>query len=515
VDLWGYLHAIRKRWWLLPAAIAVAMGLAALVTVRTPPEYATSTTFFVGTPNRGVADAYQGSLLSQQRVKSYATLLSGDRLAAVIARQPGVGLTTEEVQRRVKAQPIPNTVLLQATVTDRSRDRSKLIADVLARQFAQLVESLETPLPAGTPAGDAGAPGAVTVKIEVVAGPHLDPSPVSPRPLRNLSLAALLGLLLGTAIAVLREVTDSTVKTSESLHDLSGAPVLATIPHDSVAQKTPLITGSANRSPRAEALRQLRTNLRFVDVDRPVRLIVITSAVSGEGKSSTAVNLAVVFAEAGQRVLLIDADLRRPKLAEYLGIEGALGLTNVLAGGVEPEDVLQPWGSGVQVLPSGFLPPNPSELLASQQMADLMGAFRKRYDMVIIDSPPLLPVTDGAVLAASADGALLVARAAKTSNSQVAAALRALNAVNARLLGCVFNMAPGMTDEHSHYYYGHHHHSTAGLGMPQSVAETSDVRTVPIPASVPAKGTPVAIEDPIATAETANRSAVTAEKDTL
>jgi capsular exopolysaccharide synthesis family protein len=492
VELRDYLRAIRKRWWWLPAAVAVAAGVTAAITFRTPPQYATTTTFFIGTPNHGVADAYQGSLLSQQRVKSYANLLSGDRIAVIIAKQPGVGLSPEEVQKRITAQPIPETVLLQATVTDSSKQRSKVIADVMAAQFTKMVESLETPAVVGAPTPAAAA--TATVKVAVIAGPRLDPTPVSPRPARDLGLAVVLGLLMGAVAAVLREVTDNSVKSSEALQKLTGAPVLATMPQDAAASKAPLVTGGAARSARAEALRQLRTNLQFVDVDRPVRVMVVTSALPGEGKSSTATNLAVVFAEAGHRVLLIDADLRRPKVAEYLGLEGAVGLTNLLAGQAQPGDVIQRWSSGLWVLPSGFLPPNPSELLASQQMADLLDTFRQRFDVVIIDSPPLLPVTDGAVLATIADGALLVVRAAKTSHAQIAGALRALEAVNARLLGCVLNMVRGMKSEN--YYYGHDQRLASGKGRSRSVTEATNGRAARAsiaagpPSSVPAAPPP-------------------------
>ena len=222
-----------------------------------------------------------------------------------------------------------------------------------------------------------------------------------------------------------------------------------------------------SRTARAEALRQLRTNLQFVDVDQPVKTLVITSAIPGEGKSSTACNLALLFAETGRRVLLIDADLRRPRIADYFGLEGAVGLTTILAGRATPEDVVQPWSDGLWVLPSGFVPPNPSELIGSRHMADLLGGFREAFDMVILDCPPLLPVTDGAVAAARADGALLLARAGKTTSTQITAAVNALHKVDARLLGCVFNMVRsdgGDAYQYYNYRYSARDGSTGGRG---------------------------------------------------
>lgn len=442
MDLRDYIRVARKNWWIAVVAVAVALGLATLITVQTPPQYATTTTFFITTPNNGVSDAYQGGLFSQQRVKSYANLLTGDRLAKSIAAQPSLGLTADEIRGRITAQAVPETVLLEATVTDGSTERSALIAGAVAVQFKTLVELLETP------------PGqkVSSVKVEVVAGPELNEVPVSPRPLRNLALAALLGLLAGAGGAVLREVLDTTIKNGEALQALTAAPVLAAVPFDSDAKDGSLMLTAGGHSGRAEALRQLRTNLQYVDADRPIKTIVVTSAVSGEGKSSTSCGLAVLFAEAGQRVLIVDADLRRPRIAEYLGLEGGVGLTTVLVGKASVDDVLQRYGSDLWVLPSGFLPPNPSELLGSRHMADLLDDLQDKFDMIIVDCPPLLPVTDAAVVAARADGAVLLSRARKTTGAQVTMAAQALRSVDARLLGCVLNMVPAKGPD-AYYYY--------------------------------------------------------------
>jgi capsular exopolysaccharide synthesis family protein len=447
MDFLDYVRAMRRRWWLVVGATMAAVGLAVVVTMRTPPQYATSVTFFVTMPATGVSDAYQGDLFSQQRVKSYADLLTSDRLAQLVAGRAALeGLEPDGVRSRVSARPVPNTVLLRATVVDGSPERSRRIAEVLATEFISLVQALETPPGSATP----------SVKVELVGGPRLEPAPVSPRPARNLGLAVLLGLIAGSAAAVLREVLDTTVKSVEALRDVSASPVLGTVPYDGAARKAPLIVADRARSARAEAYRRLRTNLQFVDVDGPVRAIVVTSAVPGEGKSTTASNLAIAFGEAGKRVLLVDADLRMPRIAEYLGLEGAVGLTNVLAGLVPVADVVQQWGrGGLWVLPSGSVPPNPSELLGSQNMADLLVSLREDFDMVILDAPPLLPVTDAAIVAARCDGAVLVARYGRTSRSQIAGAMDALRAVDARVLGCLLNMLPPAGGDAYGYDYGY------------------------------------------------------------
>jgi capsular exopolysaccharide synthesis family protein len=473
MDLRDYLRAVRKRWWLVLGSVLVALGTAMLVTALTPPRYAASVTFFVNTQTTGVSDAYQGNLFSQQRVKSYVDLLASDRLAqAVVGSAPG--LTVGQVQSEISAQAVPDTVLLEATVTDRSRVRALQLTQELATQFISLVQMLETP------------PGhaAPTVRVEIVAGPKVAATPVSPTPARNAGLAVVLGIVAGVGAAALRESLDTTVKSAEALHELTGAPVLCAVPYDVRAKKAPLIIEGSAWSARAEALRQLRTNLQFVNVDQPPRTLVVTSAVPGEGKSTTACNLAIVFAEAGKRVILVDADLRRPRLASYLGLEGAVGLTNVLAGQAAVDDALQQWGgSGITVLPSGSVPPNPSELLGSRNMSDLLVALRGGFDIVIIDTPPLLPVTDAAVAASRVDGTVLVSRCGKTTAAQARDAAAALVAVGARVLGTVLNMAPGSGPRtYSYYDYGQHEapkHTTVPLGDQPTIVHQA-VGTAPV-----------------------------------
>jgi capsular exopolysaccharide synthesis family protein len=430
---------------LVLAALIVALSIAGTTNTLAVPQYAASATFFITTPSQGVTDSYQGGLFSQQRVKSYADLLTGEKLARALAQDKAIGLNAAEIRSRVKARAVPDTVLLEVTVTDGDPNRSERIAEALSAKFITLVQGLETPAGSTTPA----------VKVEVVAGPIVDPTPVSPRPMRNFVLAVLLGLLIGAAAAVLRELLDVTVKTAEVLREVADAPVLAVVPFDTGAKLAPLVVSSDSHAARAEALRHLRTNLQFVDVDQPVQVLVVTSAVPNEGKSTTAVNLAIAFAEAGRRALLIEADLRRPRVADYLGLEGAVGLSNVLAGQVAIEDVLQQWGShDLRVLPSGFVPPNPSELLGSRNMATLLETLRDEYDIIIVDTPPLLPVTDAAVVATNADGAVLVARWGKTSQARIKMALASLRAVDSRVLGCVLNMQPSK-GEAGYYYYAY------------------------------------------------------------
>jgi len=445
MDLRDYLRAVQKRWWLVLVAAVVVAGVAAAVTVLTPPRYAATVTFFISTRGTEVTQAFQGGQFAQERVKSYVDVLSSNRLAQAVVSDTAVGGDAEVVQSQVSAQVIPDTVLIEATVSDQDRARALRLAQSLAVQFPRLVARLETPPGSRVP----------TVGVQIIAEPRLADGPVSPQPVRNISLGVVLGLIVGVGAAALRESLDTTIRTPDALAAAASAPTLCCIPLDSAARSAPLITDGSGQSSRAEAMRQLRTNLQFVEVDRPLRSLVVSSAVPGEGKSTTACNLGIAFAEAGKRVIIVDADLRRPMVAEYLGLEGAVGLTNVLAGQAGVRDVIQPWGNNsLWVLPSGSIPPNPSELLGSDNMADLLTALTTSFDMIIIDTPPLLPVTDAAIMAAVADGCLLVSRHGKTTTTHVGTAAGALTAVGAKLHGCVLNMTPARrASTYSYYSY--------------------------------------------------------------
>jgi len=433
VDLHGYVQAVRKYWWLVLLMTGLCVGASIVLTYTATPQYESSVTFFVSTSANADGTALQADQYAQRRVNSYVGLLTSEKLAQSVIDNAHLDMTVSQVTGSIAAAADLNTVLLTATVTNSSPERSLAIATAISTQFGQMVAQLD----------NHGSPENANVVLNVVSGPTLNPVPVSPRKTLNIGLGVLLGLALGLAAAILREVLDNTVRSPQVLRTMSEAPVLGVIAADRGSKKSPLIVDNHARSVRAEAFRQLRTNLQFIDAARPVGVLVVTSSIANEGKSTTAINLAVSFSDSGRRVLLIEADLRRPRVAEYLDLEGAVGLTNVLVGQAAIDDVLQPWGrGGLTVLPSGTIPPNPSELMGSPLMAELIIQLRKSFDMIIIDTPPVLPVTDAAVASRLVDGVVLVVRYGKTTRNQVSTALRSLTAVDARVLGTVLTMSP-------------------------------------------------------------------------
>jgi capsular exopolysaccharide synthesis family protein len=258
----------------------------------------------------------------------------------------------------------------------------------------------------------------------------------------NYLLGILAGLVVGLALAALRELLDTSVRSDEQVA-AAGTGVLASVSRIRRSRPLPLIGGGRDRSILAEETRRLRTSLQYMQMDRPVKVIAVVSSEAAEGRSTVAMNLALAFAEAGHQTLLIDADLRRPQIAEYLGIEGAAGLSDVLAHQVDLDTALQTWGEQkLHVLASRSVPPHPSELLGSRQMADLVARLRSEFDIIILDTPPLRPVTDGVIAALLCDGAIVVVRNGRTSRAQLGYALQALRAVDVPVLGAVRNMVP-------------------------------------------------------------------------
>ncbi|BBY80082.1 polysaccharide biosynthesis tyrosine autokinase [Mycolicibacterium pulveris] len=442
-----FVKLLRTRWLIIFATVVVAVVGAVAVNLLTTPLYEASTRLFVSTSSGAtLADTYQGNRFSQERVISYTELLKGETLAQRTIDKLDLDMAAEELQDNVKASSKLDTVLINVSVLDESPVRARDIADALSDEFVVMVRELETP-PDGT------MPNA---RVVVEQRASIPDDPVTPKTTRNLAIGLLLGLLLGVGLAVLRDVLDNTIKDRENLEEVTGVGLVGSIPLDKERRKTPAISFESDNSLMAEALRKLRTNLQFLAVDNPPRVIVVTSSMPSEGKSTTAINIALALAEAENEVVLVEGDLRRPRIHKYLDLVGTVGFSSVLAGQTDLEESLQKTRfPRLTALASGVLPPNPSELLGSETAKKVLDELRGRFDYVIIDSSPLLAVTDAAILAASADGVLIMARHAHTKRDQLAHAVGSLRDVGAPLLGAVFTMTPTRgASSYSYRYYG-------------------------------------------------------------
>ena len=364
MDLRNFVRLLRDYWLLIGFVVILAGACSAMLTSRMTREYSASVTFYVSAQAAASNDpiaAYEGALFSQQEVQSYVNLLTGPRLAQAVIDDLRLPMSASALSGEVSAHLIPQTVLLTATVTDTSPHRAQAIAQAVGSQFVKLVGSLERP----------PGKGPAMVRVTVVAPATVPVAPVSPQPARNISIAVGLGLLAGIGLAALRRSLDTTVKSADQLTTITGGkPVLGSVPADHTARKRPLIADAASFGPRAEAFRKLRTNLQFLDVDAPHKVLLVTSPLPQEGKSSITCNLAIALAQSGKRVIVVEADLRRPRTASYLGLPGGAGVTSILLGSAEINDAAQSWGDDLfTVLASGPAAPNPSELLGSRRMS--------------------------------------------------------------------------------------------------------------------------------------------------
>jgi receptor protein-tyrosine kinase len=447
VELRDYLDVLRKQWALVTAVLLSTVALAALFTWQSTPQYASTTSLFISTSSADDSQAFQNSQFSLQRVKSYADLVRQGEIAERVIDRLELAESTKELREHISARAQLDTVILDITVTDPSPKRAQQIAATVADVFVGYVGELETP------------PGLdqATIKATVTDRADVPISPVSPQPVRNLVLGAILGLLLGAGAAVLRETLDTTITTARQLEEATGAPVIGEIPFDSTSGGAPLLSEIDAYSPRTESFRVLRTNLQFIDPDGEKKVFVITSAVPGEGKSTTACNLALALIEGGQRVALVEGDMRRPRISTYLQVVDTVGLTTVLIGRISLDEALQTTRHpGLTVLSSGKTPPNPAELLQSRQMISIIEELRASFDIVLIDAPPLLPVTDGALLASIVDGAILVVRHGHTHSEAIRRAVERLEGVGAKPLASVINMAPAKRGRYGYGYgYGY------------------------------------------------------------
>ncbi|MDR1212943.1 MAG: polysaccharide biosynthesis tyrosine autokinase [Propionibacteriaceae bacterium] len=438
MDLREFLGMLLKHWITVCLCLVFGVGGGLAATFLMTPQYqATSELYFSArTPGgqSGTSDAQAGGNYARQAVLSYVRVVTTGIVLDKVVDQLDLDMTSSQLASHISAVSPTNTVLITVTVTDVNPQRAADIANAVARVMTVVVPTdLEKP--------DANTPDLMRVTITQRALVPVNPS--SPKPVLNLAVGLVAGLAVGVGGAWIRATLDTRLRSMEEIRNCTGAPLLGTIPFDPEAPSRPLIVQEEPRSPAAEEYRGLRTNIVFTNVGGKSQCLVVSSANPGEGKSTTTSNLAIALADSGARVVLIDCDFRRPALARYMRIEGGAGLSDILVGRAEPVDVLQRWGGdNLFVLPAGRVPPNPSELLGSVMMQDLIGFLMKTFDYVLVDSPPLLVATDAVVLSKVADGVMLVAGYDSIRRPQLLAAVNALAMVNSRLLGTILTKVP-------------------------------------------------------------------------
>lgn len=431
MDANQYLEALRKRWLVIVAFTVLGLVGGFAFASAQPVLYSATSGVYVASVGGDTAQAQlQGSTYAQDQVQSYVQLATEPTvLQPVIDSIPLKGVTAEQLAKRISADLQPNTVIIKVTATDQDPHTAAAIANAVTASLATQAKTFSA-------AG--GKPSIVMHSVADATDPSRPSSPNWPFVLAS---GTGIGLLLGLIYAFARQLLDTRIGSDEQLKSVAGlerTPYLGSLSHRRGRNRSANVLLTDPHGLAAEEYRRIVTNIEFAGIDSRIRSVTVTSALSGDGKTTTALNLAVAAAERAQRVLLLDADLRRPSIAEYLGIDGGVGLTNVLLGSATPAQAIQRVGA-VDVLPSGTLPPNVTQLVTSEAMGRLFGELLMRYDFVVVDAPPLLPVVDALTFSNLTDGALLVARQRTTRRKQLAAAAQSLQQVGANIIGVVLN----------------------------------------------------------------------------
>lgn len=535
MELRHQIGILRAWFWLLIASVLLAAGAAYLVSSSLPKVYEGKVTLIVGSsPNSPNPDLNQ--LLASQRLsQTYALIATTEPLLNEVIAKNGLSISANEFKKRIVAEAPRDSTAVFLTVQDADPERAATLANSLAaemiaaspaiagrnsqaqkviddslgaiqaqiekaqsdierltglpsRSFAdeQQLQTLQAQMVSlrqsyATMLGFSSNSGANFLSVLESASPPEEPA--SPRVLLNTIIAALVGLLLALGLAFLFDYLDDTVKSTDDVQAVAGLPTLGTITKMRTAKGQSEIYRLATllypRSPVSEAYRGLRTNVEFAAVDAPAHVLLVTSAIPGEGKTTTAANLAVVFAQAGRRTLLLDGDFRKPGIHRIFDLSNARGLSDLLrSDATSLDDVAQSTEQeNLRVIATGPLPPNPAELLASQRMRTVLGRLAGAADLVIIDSPPLQAVTDAAILSSITDGTLFVVDAGRTRRGAVRNGREALAKAEARVLGVALNR---MSEKSSggYYYYDYSEPYGAGAQGP----EGSKGRTAPRPA---------------------------------
>lgn len=436
MELTRLARILRKRWILIVAFTLLGVVGGAASALLTPVQYQSSTRVFVAAQIQNGStpgDLVQGNNFVVQKLPYYLDVATSPRVLDPVITSLNLNETAAELAERVTATTGPGSAVIEIVALASTADAAQQLARAVSESFTDVVvNQLETPADGG----------ASPVKVGVLDPAVVPDNPALPQLYLNLAVGLLIGLLGGLATAVILGLLDRRLYNRDDIERLTEVPVLGGIPLE--VRANPIISPDGRATARAEAFRVLRTNLEYADADTSKRSLVVTSSVSGEGKTTTLVNLAIVLAESGATVAVIDADLRTPRLSDYLGLDGDRGLTDVLFGAVQLKESLQSWGTQhpLTVLASGKIPDNPSELLGSTAMGSVLDALSSSYDYVLIDAPSVLAVTDAAVLSRWTGGTILVVGAHRAREPELLAAIDALEAVGTTPLGIVLAMVP-------------------------------------------------------------------------
>ncbi|MGC5077584.1 polysaccharide biosynthesis tyrosine autokinase [Agrococcus sp. DT81.2] len=437
------LEALRKLWALVVGLTLLAGAAGYLISASAQPMFESRASLYFAL-NQGTsgADLNQGSTYTQNQMLSFARLATSSRVLEPVIEELGLGTTPHELSRSIAITIPQDTVILDVTATSADRDRAAAIANTVSQRVAAVVQEVAAE----------SVEGAATISAAVIDDAVPAAGQSSPNTLRDTLLAAVVGFLLGVLAAFIATMADTRVRNEAAVARVTDLPVLGAVTRSKRNVDAGLIVAREPHSPVAEDMRRIQSALAFSALDGTSRRLLITSASPGEGKSTFSTNLAVTLAEAGERTLVIDADLRRPRVDQLFGLDRSVGLTTALMGKIRITEAIVAWrAGGPDVLTSGKLPPNPATVVTSQAFRAVLDGAAERYDAVIVDSPPVLTVADSNLLAPLVDGVVIVVDASKTRRPQLANTVRSIESAGGRILGIVLNKA--RPPRHRHTYY--------------------------------------------------------------
>lgn len=437
------LEALRKLWALVVGLTLLVGAAGYLVSSSAQPMFESrASLYFALNEGTSGADLNQGSAYTQNQMLSFARLATSSRVLEPVIDELGLSTTPRELARSIAITIPQDTVILDVTATSADRDRAASIANTVSQRVAAVVQEVAAE----------SVEGAATISASVIDDAVPAAVQSSPSTTRDTLLAAAVGFLLGVLAAFIATMADTRVRNEAAVARVTDLPVLGSVTRSKRNVDAGLIVAREPHSPVAEDMRRIQSALAFSALDGKSRRLLITSASPAEGKSTFSTNLAVTLADAGERTLVIDADLRRPRVDQLFGLDRSVGLTTVLMGRLSLGDAIVAWREGgPDVLTSGELPPNPATVVTSQAFRSVLDSASHRYDAVIVDSPPVLTVADSNLLAPLVDGVVIVVDASKTRRPQLANTVRSIESAGGRILGIVLNKA--RPPRHRHTYY--------------------------------------------------------------
>lgn len=435
---------IRYHWVAVLICAQLGVLLGAAFAIVSPREYTAQADVFVQVSGgSSTSDVAAATNFSQQQARNFSAVATREIVLQSVIDDLDLDLSVPQLRTRVSTAVPLNSTMITISGSDGSAQRAANIANAVAAELTAIVPEL-------TPE----VVGESTVRMQIIESAVPPAKPSSPNTALLLVLGLLAGLVAAAIVVAIRTMIGNRVHTPDDAAAIVGASVIGTIALDKVANREPVPLNDGVWSRRAEEYRQLRTNLRFLQPDTEHKTFVVTSSIPGEGKSTTTANMAAALAASGLRVALVEADLRRPTLADVLDMTPGAGLTGVLTDEISVDDAFQNWGpDGLQVLLAGETPPNPSELIESARGVEVFDHIRSQFDVTIIDTPPLTAVSEAAALARQLGGVVMVVGAHRVKARELARAVSRLSTIGVKVDGIVVNFASARSGDHHNYGY--------------------------------------------------------------